>query len=295
MSLRLRLFRGVMRYGLKPLLRRARGVGGARAGLVAVSLLFPPPLGVGRRREVIGGVPCLRLTGRDGAAGPVLLWMHGGAHVAGSAFTHRAMVGRMIRAAGGQAVLPDYRRAPEHPAPAGHEDGVRVLEALWAAGVAPGRIVLGGDSAGGGLAAALLAEAEARGKPPGGVVLLSPWADLTLAGASVRGNAAREPLLPAERMPEMAGLVRGDLDLADPRLSPVFARWAGSCPALICVGSTEILLDDSLRLAEAMRQAGARVDLVRQPGAPHVLAYLAPWVPEARAEIRRIAAFLRSL
>jgi len=294
MSLALSVVCRGMRYFGKPFFARLTQVTVARAGLVAASLAFPLPMGVTARRAALGGVECLWLTPKEGI-GPVLFWLHGGAHVMGSAFTHRGMVGRIAKAAGMVAVLPDTRLAPEHPAPAGLEDACAAFDGLVASGVPPERIVLGGDSAGGGLAAALLSRVEARGLHVAGLVLLSPWVDLTLSGDSVRTNAARDPMLPAQAIAAVVEQVRGALSPADPRLSPLFARYAGRCPVLITVGTTEILLDDSQRLAGRMSDAGAQVTLVRLPFSPHVVAYLAPWVPEARAEIRRVGEFLRSL
>lgn len=294
MSLALGLVRGVLRHAGKPLFARLKSPGVARAGLVLTSLAFPRPRGVAARREVLGGRPCLRLTPADPRGG-VLFWLHGGAHVMGSPFTHRGMVGRIARAAGMTALLPGLRLAPEHPAPAAFDDACAAFDGLVASGIPPERIVLGGDSAGGGLAAALLSRIEAGGGRVAGLVLLSPWTDLTLSGASLVTNAARDPMLPAQAIPAVVARVLGGLPPGDPRISPLFAPFAGRCPVLITVGTTEVLLDDSLRLADRLRAAGAEVTLARLPGAPHVLAYMAPWVPEARAEIVRIGAFLRGL
>ncbi|MBE2275933.1 MAG: alpha/beta hydrolase fold domain-containing protein [Rhodobacteraceae bacterium] len=294
-GLRLRLVRAGMRVLAKPLFARVRSVPAARIGLVATSLAVPLPWGVRAARQPCGGIDGLRLRPPGDAAGPVLLWFHGGAYVTGSAFTHRGLLGRIARAAGCSVVAPDYRLAPEHPAPAAFEDALRAFDGLVAEGVPPVRIAIGGDSAGGGLALALLAAVAARGLQPAACVLLSPWADLTLSGGSIRANAARDPLLPAGRMAEVVAMIRGDLSPADPRLSPVLGALPGVCPVLIHVGSTEVLLDDSRRTAAGLRRAGAAVTLFIRPGAPHVLAWLAPWVPEATDEIRRIGAFLRDL
>jgi monoterpene epsilon-lactone hydrolase len=294
MSLALRLARGVMRHTIKPVFGRLSQVRVARAGLVLASLGLPLPFGVTARRDDLGGVGCLWLMPGE-ASGPVLFWLHGGAHVMGSAFTHRGMVGRIARASGMAAVLPEPRLAPEHPAPASYEDACAAFDGLVASGVPPERIVLGGDSAGGGLAAALLSRIEAMGARVAGVVLLSPWVDLTLSGASMHANAARDPMLPVQAFSAVVAQVRGALSPEDPHLSPLFAPFRGRCPVLITVGTTEVLLDDSLRLAARLRTAGAAVTLARLPGAPHVLAFFAPWIPEARAEIRRIGGFLRDL
>lgn len=291
MSLRLRLMRGVMRHGVKPVFARLRHVAFARAGIRIVALAFPRPPGIRLRRSNAGSI-ALNWFEPATAGGPVVIWFHGGAYVTGSGWTHRGLLGRIARAAGVRVLAPDYRLAPEHPFPAAFDDGLALIRSL---GVPVGDLILGGDSAGGGLAAALAAHLCGLGEVPRGLILLSPWADLTLSGASLKTNARRDPLLPVQAMPAVVALVRGTADAADPRLSPVFARWPAAPPTLIQVGSTEILLDDSLRLAASLRAAGAEVSLTRLPGAPHVLAWFAPWLPESREAIAGITRFIQAI
>ncbi|MBK8439410.1 MAG: alpha/beta hydrolase fold domain-containing protein [Rhodobacter sp.] len=294
MSLALGLIRGVMRGTVKPFFGVVRSVLVLRASLVLASVLFPLPFGVTVRRARLGPRDAVWFTraGED-SAGPILFWLHGGAHFSGSAFTHRGMLGRLALACDCAVVVPEFRRAPEHPLPAALEDAVAAFDALCASGVRPDRVVLGGDSSGGGLALALLARLEAEGRRVAGLVLLSPWLDMTLSGASIRDNAGSDPLIPLVRIVEAVELVRGAEPVDGPVASPLFAPFRAACPALVTVGTTELLLDDSRRLAARWRDLGGRLDLVCLPGAPHVLAFLAPWVPESRAEIRRIAGFVR--
>ena len=160
-------------------------------------------------------------------------------------------------------------------------------------GWAPGRIILGGDSAGGGLALALLAELCDRGTPPAGLIAFSPWTDLTLSGPSLIAHAASDPLLPAARIREVIALIQGALPASDPRLSPLSARFKNPPPVLIQVGSDEILLDDALRMAEALRAAGGPVTLQVAPLAPHVWQIFDGWIPEARQSLREAARFAR--
>ncbi len=290
MSRALRLVSWGMRWLVKPLLARSGRVGAARFGMGLASLAFALPLGIRVQRRHDGW----RL--RPKAPGAmVVLYCHGGAYIAGSPWTHRGLLGRIAKATGAEVVAPDYPLAPEHPAPAAFNAARLAFAALQAEGVAAGRILLAGDSAGGGLAAALADDLAARGVAIAGLILLSPWADLTLSGASITSHAQADPLLPASRVRAVIDQVRGDLAAADPRLSPLFGTAPTAQPTLILVGENEILLDDSRRLAVHLRAKGARVDLHIEPDAPHVYPYLAPYVPEARRAIRQIAAFVQSV
>jgi monoterpene epsilon-lactone hydrolase len=187
--------------------------------------------------------------------GLVLLWFQRAAYVSGSAFTHWGLLGRLALASGQEVIAPNYRLAPEHPAPAAFDVGLTVLAGL---NLPPDRIILGRDSAGAGIAAALAAHLCAQGTPRMGMVPVSPWADITLSGASITANSKRDPLIPVE---PMRGAVRqscGGLSPRDPRVSPLFAAWPHACPTLIQVGTTEVLLDDSLGLAKVLRSRGQR-------------------------------------
>lgn len=294
MSLRLRLAVLAMRLLGKPALSRVTDPALARRGLERLCCLLPRPPHVlhlvDRGRPVVHWISC-RVRRRDA----VILYFHGGGYVAGSAATHEAMLARLSRLTGLGVACPEYRLAPEHPAPAAFEDAVAAHAALMAKGHAAGRIVLGGDSAGGGLALALLADLCQRGLAPAGLFAFSPWTDLGMTGGSLARNAGADPLLPAWRMPEAVAMVRGALDPRDPRLSPLNARFPGVPPVMIQVGPEEILCDDSRRMAEVLRQAGGRVVLEEWPGCPHVWQLMDGLVPEARAALVAVAGFVAGL
>ena len=224
-----------------------------------------------------------------------ILYFHGGGYIAGSPATHCAMLARLSKLSGLPVVLPSYRLAPEHPAPAAFEDACAAHKRLLARGFHPGDIILGGDSAGGGLALALMAHLTQIEQAPAAGFFLSPWTDLGLTGASLTKNASRDVLLPVSRIQELVGVVCGDCDPVDPRLSPLYAQFDKPPPILIHASKSEILWDDSRRMAERLRDCGGRVVLTAQEDAPHVWPILDGYIPEARATLKEIAAFLKQL
>lgn len=293
MSLRLALTNAVLRLAARPRLRRIRDIRQARREFAFFCRLFlRSPAGVAVD-ETPGTPPMLRFTPPGAGPSPVILYLHGGGFTVGSPRTHRAVIGRLARAAGMVAVGPVYRLAPEHRFPAAQEDARAAWDALVRQGLPPERIALAGDSAGGGLAFGLLAELCAQGTPPFAVVGFSPWVDLTGSGESPRANAATDRLLPAGRFGELAGHALGDHPPEDPRASPLFADFPGAPPVQLWAARGEILLDDSRRLADHLRRQGATVDLRLVPEVPHAWPVMAGLLPEADAAVEDAAAFLR--
>jgi acetyl esterase/lipase len=190
-------------------------------------------------------------------------------------------------------LLVDYRLAPEHPFPSAVDDARRAY--LWAikeAGDA-GAVVIGGDSAGGGLVAALAVSLADHGDPPpAGAVCLSPWADLTNTSASFTANAERDTLFSKQAADEAAALYLGDGDRTDPRASAVFGKWPAHVPLLVQVGDTEVLLDDANRLAALAIDAGADVVHHVFAGMPHVWQLQYPNLPDAVTAVDEVAAFV---
>ena len=292
MSWQATVARWVHRTFLRPMFARTALPEPGRRKYAALSRLSfrDPPLTLGLPGTV-GGVSGLWVENRpQGEA--VLLYLHGGAYVIGSAETHRAMVAELAARSGVRAFVPDYRLAPEHPFPAAFEDALAVWEGLVQRGVAPQQIVLGGDSAGGGLALALLAHLCHAGTPPAGLFAFSPWTDLTFTGASLVTNAAREQVLPAHRLTEVRSMILGGArpgDAADPRMSPLQASFPDAPPVQIHAAETEILRDDALRMRSRLPGAEIRVagDLI------HVWPLMHGILPEARATLDSTGAFIR--
>lgn len=225
--------------------------------------------------------------------GRVILYLHGGAFVSGSPFTHEAMLGRIARLSRTEVCAPRYRLLQEAPFPAAPDDALAAWDALRDLGFAPAQIVIGGDSAGGNLAFGLLSAVLCRGERPAGLFALSPWTDMTLSGGSITRFAQSESILPVERMAEVRDLYLAGADPADPRASPLLADYPDPPPVLLQVGSGEALLDDSTRMADRLRAAGGEVTCDIWPDCLHVWQMADGWLPEARAALRRVGAFVQ--
>lgn len=296
MSLRLGLLNLGLRLIEKPYLARIRDAGEARAALeAAAERWFVDPPGAAWFEVTLGGRPAIEAVAGRPDRRRVLLWFHGGAYVQGSARTHRRLGAALSAASGCRVILPDYRLAPEDPFPAAPEDALACWRDLLA-GHDPARIAIGGDSAGGGLAFALLHMIGAAGLPgPAGVVAFSPWTDLTLSQPSLRENARADPFLPAARLAEIRDAYLGGADPADPRASPVFGSFRRPPPVLIQAGRREILADDAEAMALALRAAGGAAQLRWWQATPHAWQVFHGRLAEADAAIAEAGAFLAEL
>ncbi len=294
MSWQLRLLNGVLRRMVKPRLARVTDPLRERRGFERSTRLFRRPPFACFLRDRVGDVP-----GRWASVGAsgrgVLLYLHGGAHLIGSSRTHGALVARISALTGLRAFVPDYRLAPEHPFPASLEDARAVWDGLLARGYPSERIVLGGDSSGGGLMFSLLAQLLQGGERPAAAFAFSPWVDLTLSGAIFSENAESDPLLPAAQAELVRDFFLAGQDPADPRVSPLFAEFPGAPPVFLQAAETEILRDDALRMAERLQAHGAEVTLDLWEDPPHVWPIFQSWLPEADAALERLAEWLRGV
>jgi monoterpene epsilon-lactone hydrolase len=260
-------------------------------------LMTPPPFrvppGVTIAQASVGGVAGEWVAGTGGGR-HTLLYLHGGGYFACSAETHRPItVGFAQR--GFRVFAPDYRLAPEHPFPAAVEDAAAVYRGLIEQGNAPRQILVAGDSAGGGLALALLAAIRDGADPlPAAAALFSPWTDLAATGDSIRVNNRRCAMFVGAQIAPGARRYLGGADPRSPLASPLYADLSNFPPLLIHVGSDEVLLDDSRRLAERARAAGVAVDLKIWPVVPHAWQIAYPAVPEARQSIDEASVFLNA-
>ena len=225
----------------------------------------------------------------------VVLYVHGGGYVMGSAGSHRDMTGRLSKAAGARVLSLNYRLAPEHPFPAPVDDAVAAYRWLLAQGISPGNIAVAGDSAGGGLAIAALLALRDAGEPlPAAGIGISAWVDMEGTGESMTTRAAVDPVVQKEGLLGMAKLYLGDADPKSPLAAPLHADLGGLPPLLLQVGDAETLLDDSMRLAEKARAAGVDVTLKVWDEMPHVWHLFAPILPEGRQAIDEIGSFVQA-
>jgi acetyl esterase/lipase len=258
-----------------------------RARQVLAGGTFPAPEGVTFRPDEVGGIAGEWAEAAGGSTA-TLLYLHGGGYFACSPCTHRPITGAYAQL-GFSVFVPAYRLAPEHPYPAALDDATAAWSGLLARGYAAKTLALSGDSAGGGLALALLLVLRDKGLAlPAAAALLSPWTDLSMSGTTIRSNAWRDAMFTLPGFFNCAGLYLDGTDPKTPYASPVFADLRGLPPMLIHVGAREMLRDDSTRIA-----ASGHADIRIFPVVPHVW-QLAQFVPEARSSMRSLAAFLHS-
>jgi len=224
----------------------------------------------------------------------VLLYLHGGAFVAGSIDTHIDLISRISRAAKIKVLAINYRLAPEHPFPAGLNDAFNTYQWLMSEkNFNPNNIIIGGDSAGGTLTLSVLIKIRDENvSPPIAAFCLSPATDMTGSGESYTKKAEIDPFL----TPELGDLVIDnylrDVDPKDPLVSPLFADLRGLPPIYIQVGTSEILLDDSKRIAQKLEDANVDVKLDIWEDMVHVFAAFAAFAPEGKEAIEKIASFI---
>lgn len=282
-----------VRLALRPFLAPWVPVALQRAWAALAGLTTRGPRGVARERVDMGGVPGLRLAPADARPGDAMLFLHGGAYVIGGPASHAKLAAHLAHASRSATYFVDYRLAPEHPFPAALDDALAAYRWLIGQAPAPRRIVIAGDSAGGGLAlAAAMSIRDAQLPAPAALVLISPWADLTLSGASHASKAAADPMLRAAWLKDSAARYAGARPLDDPLLSPVFGNLAGLPPVLVQVGSEEILLSDAESLCQGIRQAGGRAELRRYDGLWHDFQAHAGLLAESDAALAEIGAFV---
>ncbi|HET6970523.1 MAG TPA: alpha/beta hydrolase [Phenylobacterium sp.] len=258
-----------------------------RAAMDAFGEMGALPVGCFHEPATISGVKGERVLPQGVVAGRTLLYLHGGAYTAGSPRSHRPLVARLAEAARTIAFAADYRLGPEHRFPAAVEDAVAAYRGLLGQGVEPDRLVVAGDSAGGGLTMALALALKAEGLPqPAGFFVISPWVDLTQSGASYAAKAAHDPMISKVGLDENALAYLGGLDAHDPLASPVFGDFEGVAPVLIQTGSEEALLSDSVTLADVLAHARVEVRLEVWPEMIHVFHAWGAALQAARRAIR---------
>ena len=244
-------------------------------------------------RVGVNGIPAEWIIAPESQENRVVLYLHGGGYLFGSARTHRVMLAHMARAAKARVLALDYRLAPEIPFPAPVEDSVSAYRWLLAEGISAKKMVIGGDSAGGGLAVAALVALRAVGEPmPAAGVCISAWTDMESTGQSHTTNAESDPSVSKERLLKIAKVYLDGKEPTAPLASPIHADLTGLPPLLLQVGSIEVLLDDSTLLKSRAKAAGVSVEMEVWDDMPHVWHHYAPILPEARKAIGRIGEFV---
>ncbi|HEY4345149.1 MAG TPA: alpha/beta hydrolase [Parvibaculum sp.] len=295
MSIQLYLMRPLLRFQIKRRFKKNPDVFLLRPIMEeALGMQKAPPADIAFDQTTLGGVPTERISAPGSRANAAIFYIHGGGWVAGSPKNHRPLTWRLSRQLGVPVYAPDYRLAPEHPFPAGLDDCLAAWRALLDTGLPASSIVIGGDSAGGNLTLALALRLKDEGLPlPAALVCLSAATDLASTGSSFTTNAKADALF----IPEMMGTVEARYfpggDARNPYLSPLYGDVAGLPPTLFQVGATEMLLDDSTRMAEKMKAAGIAVTLEVWPKVWHVWQLMADQLPEGEKAIQNIVAFVK--
>lgn len=290
MSWQLQLLNAQLRLFIRPRITRTASPEQAERAVRRSSscAMHPPHLRVQHRPGNLYWISCGPFAPRR-----VLLYFHGGGFVAGSPLTHRAMLGVLSRHAGIEVCAPRYPLLPQGAFPAQIDAALAAWDRLSTLGYDPEHIVIAGDSAGGGLALSLLSILCARKEPPAGALVFSPWTDLALTGASLRDNATSDPLLPPQRVNELAEMFLAGSSPRDPRASPLYADFTGCPPVRLCWSDSEILRDDSRRMLARLQACGAQVETEVHPDAPHVWPLFQGWLPEGDATLHRAGRFVQ--
>ncbi|MBT2498853.1 alpha/beta hydrolase fold domain-containing protein [Agromyces sp. ISL-38] len=272
---------------------RAELIGRQRQYFDRVLGARPVPSDIRLRPTDLGGVPALEITSTRAAPQVPMLWLHGGGYVAGSPRSALPPAAELARVARVRLLSVDYRLAPEHPFPAAAVDALTAYRA-FATEVGAAPFAVGGESAGGGLALALLVAARDAGLPlPDAAVVFSPLVDLTMSGDSMATKASVDPILTRAALKASVRSYLGTAPPTRPGASPLFADLRGLPPLLVQVGSSEILLDDAVRFAARAAAADVAIELQVQPEMTHVYQARGPDVPSAAESLRLASNFLQ--
>ncbi|RCX09779.1 alpha/beta hydrolase [Extensimonas vulgaris] len=253
------------------------------------------PRGVDYIEVDVEGIPAMWAIPKNSVQDRALLCSHGGGYVVGSMYTHRKLFGHIAKAVGCRALIVDYRRAPENPHPGPVNDMATAYRWLLEhEKLSPSHIALTGDSAGGALALTTIARIRELGLPlPAATMPMSPWAGWDTSGKTYDTNKDKDALVSRDTTEALGSLFIGNGDPKHPLANPLYTDYTGFPPIYIQVGDAETLLDDSLRIAERAKAAGADVRIDVYPEMQHVFQFLAGNAPEADESIQRMAAWVR--
>ena len=294
-SLRSKVCRLMAKHLIGARYRPGFTIEGIRKGLEDATRLSFLPANMVVERININGISAEWVCGKHSEQDKAILYLHGGGYNCGSPATHRELAAHISNASGTRVLVPDYRLAPENPFPAALKDAVACYRWLIQEGFANTKIAIAGDSAGGGLTlATCLALKENNDPLPSALACISPWTDLEATGASVKALEKIDPMVNLRALQVMASKYIGDHDPRVPAISPLYADFKGFPPTLIQVGSDEMLLDDSTRVAEKARQAGVDLTLDVFDGLWHVFHVFYRLMPEAKDAVKALGVFIRN-
>lgn len=283
MSVQMVMTRAFLRAA-KPLITRASFAQAKKA------IVSSPPKGVVGDEALVAGVRCVWLA-RDHAAAGVVVYLHGGAYVAGPSKAHWQWLSMMCRDTGMAGLLVDYGLAPEHPYPFGLDQVMAVLDSLRRAGVT--RLVIAGDSAGGGLAVAACLRLRDEGLPlPDVALLMSPWVDITMTDPRGAALQRRDCMLSVRMLDASAKAYAGTHERTQPYLSPLFGDLQGLPPTFVHMGGREMFLAEDRDFVRRCRDTGVDVMAVEEPSGFHASAVLVSGLPEARKAQRQMVEFI---
>jgi monoterpene epsilon-lactone hydrolase len=265
-----------------------------RRGMESLTKLARLPSKTKVEKVSFNGISAEWICAKEAHEDRVILYLHGGGYNIGSLNTHRELAAHISMTSGAKVLLPNYRLAPEHPFPSALEDTTSAYRWLLDTGLTGRNISIAGDSAGGALSIATSISLRDTGEPsPASIACISTWTDLEMSGNSIKTLAKIDPLLNLQLLKIMASNYIGDNDPCSPLISPIYADLRGISPLLIHVGSDEMLLDDSTRIAEKAKNAEVDVTLKIYDQMWHAWHLNVRLMPEAKNAIEELGSFIR--
>lgn len=272
---------------------KSKTINEQRTSMESLTKLIPVPKSFKVDKINADGVYAEELYNTEENNQCVILHLHGGAYTFGTLNSQHIFATTIAKQTKCKVILPKYRLAPEYPFPAALNDGIKVYQWLLSQGIDSSKIIISGDSAGGGLAVATVMALRDKGLPlPSGVVCLSPWVDLLATGESHKTNINVDFALNSMDLDKSAKFYAGEEDFKNPLISPVYGNFTGFPPMLIHVGTEEILLDDSIMLAEKAREDNVDVTIKIWEGMWHVWHLMGNIVPEGKEAIEEVCEFI---
>jgi len=296
MSIRAKIMNALFKRTLKPMLKQhLTDIPKLRQRLGASDQAVPKPLkSVVIDRIDVEGLTLDRVAHDSARADCLCLYFHGGGYVLPGSDGHVALAAKLSELASMTVYLVDYSLGPEAPFPGAVDDALKAYQYLINQGFTANQIIVGGDSAGGGLAAATMLNLKNQGMPqPAAAILLSPWLDLSLSGSSVKANEEKDVMLSESVLASWASAYLQQRDPLAPLASPIYGDLSGLAPMLVHVGSTEILRSDSEDFVDRIIEQGGSAVLKIWDQVPHVFQVLGSRLPEAKASIALLAEYCR--